>query len=206
MKYSNYIINGILLVAVIVLFILHFTGRGGDMKHSPTEGAVTDSTDYRLPIAFIRTDSLLANYKFYKDLTDAWMKRMEDKKLIINQRSEKFKKDVLDFQQKAQMNAFISQERQMQEQNRLAGIQQDLENYAAQVDRELSQEQVKMNQQLTDTIVAALKLFNVPKKYELILSNAGTDNILYADDVYDITKEVVDFLNARYVSVPVPTK
>jgi len=201
MKNSNYIINGILLAAIIVLFILQFTGRGG-MKSSDAADAAADSTGCHLPIAYIRTDSLLANYNFSKDLNEALMKKMEDKKLDINRRSEKFKKEVIDFQQKAQMNAFISQERQMQEQNRLAGMQQDLENYAAQSDKELTQEQIKMNQQLQDTIVAALKVFNGSKKYHLILSNVGTDNIFYSDDTYDITKDVIEFLNARYV----PTK
>jgi outer membrane protein len=44
-----------------------------------------------------------------------------------------------------------------------------------------------------------LKQFNTPKKYEYILSNAGTDNILYADEKYDITTEIIEYLNARYV-------
>ncbi|MCL1933356.1 MAG: OmpH family outer membrane protein [Candidatus Azobacteroides sp.] len=198
MKNSNYIINGILAIAVIVLFILQFTGRKSSMNPSETLGFVTDSTGHHLPIAYIRTDSLLTNYKFFIDLNDAGIKKLEDKKLDINRRSEKLKKEILDYQQKAQMNAFISQDRQMQEQNRLAGLQQDFENYYAQAQQEIAVEQTKMNQQLQDTIVAALKLFNMPRKYELILSNTGTDNILYAGDSYDITKEVTDFLNARY--------
>jgi len=200
MKNSNYIINGILIVAIIVLFILQFTGKRVSMKHPEGEIAA-DTTEFYLPIAYVRTDSLLPKYKFFNDLNQAYLKKIEDKRLIINQRSDKFRKEVLDFQQKVQMNAFISQERQMQEQNRLAGMQQDLENYSAQVDREISLEQAKMNQQLIDTIVAALKLFNTPKKYQLILSNAGTDNILYADDVYDITQDVTDFLNSRYTPI-----
>jgi len=199
MKNSNYIINGILVVAIIVLFILHFTGTGAKVKHPETDEIAADSTEYRLPIAYIRTDSLLASYKYFIDLNEASIKKIEDKKLDINRRMEKFRKEALDFQQKAQMNAFISQERQMQEQNRLAKMQQDLENYAAQVDKELTQEQENMRQQLTDTIVTSLKLFNIPKKYHLILSNAGTDNILYADDLYDITGEIIEFLNDRYV-------
>ena len=200
MKNSNYIINGILAVAIIILFIMQFTGGKTKEKASDTVEAVADSAKYHLPIAYIRTDSLLANYKFFIDLNEAGIKKIEDKKLIINKRSDSFKKEVLDFQQKAQMNAFISAERQAQEQNRLAGQQQELEKYISQVDQEMALEQAKMQQQLTDTIIAALKIFNTPRKYEIILSNAGTDNILYADESYDITKEVTDFLNGRYVS------
>ena len=199
MKNSNYIINGVLLVAIIVLFILQFTGRRANMKNSESDGAVADSTDYRLPMAYIRTDSLFPNYKFFVDLSEANLKKIEDKKLDINRRSEKFKKDVLEYQQKSQMNAFLTQERELQEQKRLAGVQQDLENYIARAEREMALEGENITRQLQDTIISALKLFNTPKKYHFILSNAGTDNILYADDVYDITKEVIEFLNARYV-------
>ena len=198
MKNSNNIISGVLIVAVIVLFILQFTGRRTNTESKIGE-AVGDSIDYHLPIAYIQTDSLLANYKFFNDLNETIIKKFENKKLSINQRTEKFKKEVIEYQQKAQMNAFISAERQMQEENRLAGLQQDLENYAAQAERELSVDQAKMQQQLVDTIVGALKIFNTPKKYEMILSNAGTDNILYADDSYNITNEIIEFLNARYV-------
>lgn len=196
---NNYIINGILAVAVIVLFVLQFTGKKTDTKNDTVGGIVTDSSVFHLPIAYIRTDSLMVNYKFFNDLNDAIIKKMENQKLVINQRTQKFQKEYVEFQQKAQMNAFISAERQQQEQNRLIGQQQDLENYAAQAEKELALEQMKMNQQLQDTIVAALKVFNNPQKYQFILSNVGTDNIVYADDSYDITKEVIEFLNARYV-------
>jgi len=199
MKNSNYIISGILAVAVIVLFILQFTGRKGDTKSLEVAGAITNSTGSHLPVAFIRTDSLMAKYKFFIDLSNDLLKKQEDKTLIIKQRDDQLKKDIADFYQKVQNNVFISQERAQQEQSRLEGRQQDLQKLVAQSDREMSIEQAKTSQQLQDTIIAALKIFNTPRKYELIFANAGTDNILYADDSYDITNEVVAFLNARYV-------
>ena len=199
MKNSNYIINGILTVAIIVLFILQFTGRKADTKHPENAKTIADSTDYRLQIAYVRTDSLLPKYQFFNDLNETYIKKTEDRRLVYNQKADKLNKDVLDYQQKAQMNAFFSQERQAEAEDRLRKQKQDLDNYADQITKELSMEQAKMVQQVTDTIIAGLKLFNTPKKYQLILSNAGTDNILYADDIYDITQEVTDFLNARYV-------
>jgi len=198
MKNNNYIINGILIVAIIVLFILQFTGRKADIKQPETAEAITESTNSYLPIAFVQTDSLMPNYIFFNDLSKTLMKNLEDKRLIIKQREERFQKEYLDYQEKAQRNVFISPERQRQEENRLYSLQQELNNLMTQVEQEMSLEQSKMSQQLQDTIVTALKQFNTPKKYEYILSNAGTDNILYAGDEYDITKEVIEFLNARY--------
>jgi len=199
MKNYNYIINGVLIVAIIVLFILQFTGRKADSNRPVSLEALIDSTGFHLPVAYIRTDSLLVNYKFYNDLTEENIKKIEDKKMDINRRSDNFQKQVLAYQEKAQANGFISPERRQQEENRLTTMQQDLQKYVAQVEQELSIENDKMQRQLHDTIVNAIKLFNTPKKYELIFSNTGTDNLFYADDSYDITQEIIDFLNARYI-------
>ena len=144
MKNSNYIINGVLIVAVIVLFILQFTGRSAGTKHPEIAGAMAESTNDVLPIAFVQTDSLLPNYKFFIDLNEATLKKIEDKRLIINQRSDRFRREVLDYQQRAQMNAFISDERQAQVEKNLANQQQELENYIAQTEREMALEQAQM--------------------------------------------------------------
>jgi len=200
MKNSNYIINGVLALAIIVLFILHFTGKGTFGKSSDAKGIAADSAEVRLPIAYVRTDSLLSNCKFFNNLNDALIKKAEDKRLQINQKAEQLNKDVVDFQQKAKMNAFLTQERMEQEQNKLLGRKQDLDALADQADKEIAAERVRVSTQVIDTIISSLKQFNNPKKYQLILSNSGTDNILYADEAYDITKEVIDFLNTRLSS------
>ena len=65
---------------------------------------------------------------------------------------------------------------------------------------ELMSENEKNSLQLRDSINAFLKEYNKDKKYSMIFSNTGFDNLLYADDVYNITQEILDGLNARYSS------
>ncbi|MDR0613638.1 MAG: OmpH family outer membrane protein [Dysgonamonadaceae bacterium] len=198
MKNAHYIINGILAVAVIVLFILHFSG--GKRNQSDNNGSQEGDSIRQslLPVAYIRTDSLLNNYMLFKDLNEASMKELENHRLDINQRKQRFEKEVKDFQQKVQLNAFITQERMNQEGARLEKTRNDLERYAAQIEQNLSEKQMHMQLQLQDSVLSGLKLFNAPQKYQIIFSNIGTDNFYYVNDAYDITKEVVDFLNARY--------
>lgn len=198
MKNAHYIINGILAVAVIVLFILHFSGGKRNQLNNNSLSGGDSIRQSLLPVAYIRTDSLLNNYLLFKDLNEASMKELENHRLDINQRKQRFEKEVQDFQQKVQLNAFITQERMNQEGARLEKTRNDLERYAAQIEQSLSEKQMHMQQQLQDSVLSGLKLFNVPQKYQIIFSNIGTDNFYYVDDAYDITKEVVDFLNARY--------
>ena len=197
MKNVNYIINGILAVAVIVLFILHFSGRRSN-QISSRNFFKSDSTNALLPMAYIRTDSLLANYKLFQTLNEASMKDMENHQLDLNQRKQKFERDVQDFQQKVQQNIFLTQERMNQEGARLEKTRSDLENYAAQIQQNLADKNTQMQKQLQDSVINGIKMFNNPQKYQIIFSNIGTDNFYYIEDAYDITKEVTDFLNARY--------
>jgi outer membrane protein len=200
MKNVNYIINGVLAVAVVVLFILHFSsGKSSPLNnYSSFDG---DSIHQSLlPVAYIRTDSLLNNYKLFKELNESSIKELENHRLDINQRKQKFEREVQDFQQKVQLNAYITQDRANQEGARLEKMRADLERYAAQIEQSLSEKQMQMQQQLQDSVLSGLKLFNTPQKYQIIFSNIGTDNFYYVDDAYDITQQVVDFLNARYTS------
>jgi outer membrane protein len=198
MKNANYIINGILAVAVIVLFILHFSGGKSNQLSSSSSFGGDSINQSLLPVAYIRTDSLLNNYKLFKDLSEASMKELENHRVDINQRKQKFEREAQEFQQKIQLNAFLTQDRANQEGARLEKTRNDLERYAAQIEQSLSEKQMQMQQQLQDSILSGLKLFNTPQKYQIIFSNVGTDNFYYVNDAYDITKEVVDFLNARY--------
>jgi outer membrane protein len=52
--------------------------------------------------------------------------------------------------------------------------------------------------ELADTVKVRLVEFNKDKGYQIIYSNTGADNILFADEKYDITKEVTEFLNKKY--------
>jgi outer membrane protein len=55
-----------------------------------------------------------------------------------------------------------------------------------------------LNEQLRDTLVSQLKVYNKDKGYQVILSNTMGDNILLAGDTYDITQEVIEYLNKNY--------
>jgi len=76
--------------------------------------------------------------------------------------------------------------------------EQDLQQLNAKLSQELMDVQQKVSEQLRDSINIFLKEYNKDKKFELILSNTSSDNILIANDAYDITKEVTEALNSRY--------
>ena len=193
----TYILRGIIGLTVLLFFASCNKPVGGDST-GPVSG---DSIPLRLPVAYISTDSLLSNYQFVVDKNEEILKNLENKRLDINKRSDKLQKDILEYRQKVQMNAYYSRERQEQAETQLGREQQNLEKLAADADREIGIQQQTLQLSLQDSLNLAIREFN-QGKYQIIFSNAGASTFFYMDESYDITKEVTDFLNARYI----PTK
>ncbi len=197
MKNLSLIFNGILLIAVIFLFVKVYNNK-------PDSNGVAvfnskDSTGYhRLPIAYINIDSLLINYQFAKEANESLIKKQEDSRLSINSRARTLETEMSEFQRKLENNAFLSRERAEQEQNRLLKKRQELQDLDGQLSQQLLQSQQKMSEQLRDTINSFLKGYNKNKGFEIILSNTSSDNILLTAKGYDITTEVTKLLNERY--------
>ncbi|MGI6048767.1 MAG: OmpH family outer membrane protein [Petrimonas sp.] len=201
MKNNNaYIIGGILAVAILILYILHFTsapGKNGVKKGELITMMMNDSS-ITLPVAYVNVDSLLMNYNFWKDLSEALMRTEENSRATLTQKERQLNTEIQRFQRNVQNNAFLSQERAEQEQQRILKMQQEYQQMAERLAQEFAVEQQKLNAELNDTVRMQMKEFNKNKGYEIIFSNTGSDNILFANEKYDITKEVTDFLNKKY--------
>lgn len=197
MKRINCLINGLAALALIVLFS-QCAGKA-DTKTTTTEGgATTAATPGDLKIAYVEVDTLLSKYNFCIDLNEAMMKKEENIRLTLNQKAAALDKDQKEFQKKYENNAFISPERAQQEYNRLMKMQQDLQALQNKLTNELATENQKNSLQLRDSINSFLKIYNQDKGYDLIISNTGFDNLLYANPSYNITQEIINGLNARY--------
>jgi len=196
MKNINYVINGVLAIAVVILFILHFT----DKKESTVQRMVTADGESAgiVPIAFVNVDSLLQNYNYAKDLYELQLKKQENARANITQEARKLENEMMEFRRKYENNAFLTAERAEQEQQRLLRKQQELQDLDNRTASELMAEQQKMSEQLRDSIVSQLKVYNKDRAYHIIFSDTGGDNVLLADDAYDITSELLDILNKRY--------
>ncbi len=195
MNKLSLILNAIFAIAIIILFILV-----GSMKTQKAGNhAVSNDTtrNGKLEVAYVNVDSLLLNYTFSKDANEELIKKQEDSRLTLNVKARSLQNEMQEFQRKLENNAFLSRERAEQEHNRLLKKQQDLQELEQKLTEELLEQQQKMSEQLRDTVNVFLKEFNKDGRYQLIISNTANDNILYAQEGYDITNEIVEALNAR---------
>lgn len=177
---------------------MQFSGK----KESEVTRTFTSGEDTTgiLPIAYVNVDSLLQNYNYSKDLNEIILKKSENSRASITQKARSLQSEMQDFQRKVENNAFLTRERAESEQQRLINKQQELQNLDNQLAQELVAEQQRVSEQLRDTLVSQLKEFNKDKHFQVIFSNTVGDNILLAGDAYDITGELIEYLNKNYSS------
>lgn len=198
-SYTNYIVSGVLAVAVIVLFILQFNSKSNSKEESGKNLSVLlNDSSITLPIAYVNVDSLLVNYNFAKDLNESLLRKEESTRATLNQRENQINSAAQEFERKLRNNAFLSQERAQQEQERIMKMNQEYQQLAERLSQEFLLEQQKLNLQMEDTIKVRIEEFNKTRNYEIIFSNISTSTLLYSKDKYDVTDEVVQFLNNKY--------
>lgn len=195
MKRINYLINGFTAVAVILLFS-QCSSKADTNTATGSGSAAGTLADMKL--AYVEVDTLLSQYNFCVDLNEAMVKKEENIRMTLNQKANELAKQKQEFQKKYESNAFVSPERAQQEYNRLMKEEQSLQELQNKLSNELAVENQKNSLQLRDSINSFLKEYNKTKGYSMIISNTGFDNLLYADSTYNITKEIVAGLNARY--------
>ncbi|MDR1273245.1 MAG: OmpH family outer membrane protein [Odoribacteraceae bacterium] len=194
MKNVSLGVNVLLFIAVIVLYVLHFTGKA--TPESADAGARVDRGDAR--IVYLNMDSLLTNYAQSKELNEAFLKKMETNRTDLNQKVKAWTQAGEEFQRKIDNNGFATRERADQEYKDLMLRKERLEQMEQEMRETMQREQMELNQKLYNAIIAFLTDYNKEKEYNLILSTTLGGNVFYAEPGFDITREVVERLNARY--------
>ncbi len=204
MKNLSLILNGVLAVAVGILFyqVNNLKHAGVDDNSGMTEVAVkptvtASSTNLGdAKIAYVNTDSINEKYQYIADFT----KVLKGKKAALEAQMEsmtmKFQKEYQEFQQSAQAGIAPQSELQKQQQN-LERQQQELANKELQM-QNLGVELEEKNMELNKNVKEFLKRFN-EGKFDYILSYSDlVPTILLTNPKLDITTQVLQGLNDEY--------
>lgn len=195
MKNLSIVLNVVLFVAVIVLYVLYFSGRKSpEVAMTDKASGAADATK----IVYINTDTLLNNYKLAVELNEAFLKKQEDRRTELNIKAKAIDQEGAEFQRKLQNNGFISEARAVEARDQLLVKQENFRRLQQEMMDKASREQSELNKQLFDEITNFLKEYNKEKGFNIVLSTQLGGNVLYAEDGFDITKEIVDRLNAGY--------
>ncbi|HTF16916.1 MAG TPA: OmpH family outer membrane protein [Chryseolinea sp.] len=190
MKNLSLILNAVLLVAVIVLFYLHFSSSRPAASASAEPASLGDSK-----IAYIRSDSVLKNYDYLKAQRESLEAKSEKMQQDYRNRAIGLQNEIAAYQRNVS-SMTLGQVRATEED--LGKKQQNLQMYQQSLGQQLAEEESKLNKELYDRITVFLKKYGVEKDLQVVLKLDPTSDVLYAVDGLDISKEVTDRLNTEY--------
>ena len=199
MKKVSLIINVVLVIAVAVLYVFHFSSKSSNeeiTKDTPTEAEKVQAME-ELPIAYVQIDSLLANMEMYVDITEKLNDKQQKLESSFTSQYQSFEKEVVDFQTKVQKGLLTRREAQELEAG-LGNKQAELENQRNSYLAELQEEGMVGQNKVINYIMEYLKEYNSDQKYKYIFSYSFGSALLYVNDASDITAEVLRGMNKKY--------
>ena len=196
MKNTSLILSIISLIAVVVFGVLTLT-KGGKQAEPATEEAATEAAQ-KGDIVYVDLDRILMEYDMANDLRSVVETKVQNIQAEVNRRGQKLEKEVTAYQEKIQKGLMTRSVAEVQGQ-KLQEQEIEFNNYAAQKQQEINEEQVVMMNQLGDAIQTFINKYNEEKQYAMILTNSGGAPVITADANLDITEAVLAGLNEEYI-------
>ena len=197
----HWIVEGVLLLAVIALFILHFVGtKGGDTSDNGNAPAVKVATKPgNGNILYVNLDTIYECDLFEEKqaVLDEESKKLEN---TFTTRQKKLEADYTQFQKN--MNAGVLTETQMQytyqqletESNKIREDYQTAMENLAQKQADLTNEMLEALREAADLVNASVE--GEPASYVITYSSSNP-TIVVVDPNRDITAQVVKELNKK---------
>ena len=178
------------------------TEKGNKVK--PAAGLEkADGKQESVKFAYVEFDSLLKNYEPYvqeMEKMKAEREKIEKAAASVTQNLEKkFQQQLAPIQQQVQSGKLDPNTAQQKAAQIQSSLEKEGQSAAAQYQKDLvalSKRDSLNTVNFTNKIQDFLKEYNKDNKYSMVFAKSGL-NILYADEGYDITEEVLKGLNAK---------
>ena len=198
MKNILIILNLVLLLAVGVLFYLHFNSIS--KKNIPVRNKLTeeqpniDMAAGSCNIGYFEMDSVEANFEMAKQ----WKKQLEKKEDHINSEMDRlqnlYQQKFVSFQQrKPSMNSSQLEAAS----NELSQLEETIKNTKNNLDQDYKTYYVQTQQEILSMIRKFCTDYNKDKKYAVIISDEP-GIVFYKDSTFDITSDLLTGLSKMY--------
>lgn len=149
-------------------------------------------------IRYVDEDSIMANYNLAKDFNEAMLRRQNQLDAAQQQRGNEINKFGTAMEQKYKNNGYLTEESLRADQAKLQKMQNDAQNYLGNLQQSIATELEQSRTQVLDSINNFMKEYAKQKGYDMVIYKSAA---LYVDEKFDVTKDVVEGLNKRYVKV-----
>ncbi len=196
MKNLSLMLNGVLFVAVGILYFLHFSGKKTtEPKQALTATKPAVSNGNQPLIAYVELDSLNENISYIKNKR----KELEAEQKAIETEWESGYKSLENKKNNflAKGNA-ITQEMAQQFQGQLLQEQQQIDEKKQSLSQRLNDKSYKFMDDIQKKLKEFLAEYNSQKNYTYIFTTGtGLDYMVYKDSSLNITGDVIAGMNEK---------
>lgn len=147
-------------------------------------------------LAYVNIDTLEGKYELLKTKREEFKKRQEEMENELQLSYNQMQNDANEVQKKVQANTLTQSEYEAA-QKRLMQMQKSLETRKQSLTEQLMKEQEDFNKDLKTRLDAFIDQYNKDKHYDFIFTYSSSgSSLLYVNKALDITKDVVDGMNA----------
>jgi outer membrane protein len=193
MKKLSIVLFAVLFLAVALLYFLQFSGNKSkkpvketNIKEFPAQG-----------IAFINIDTVIYKFDMFFDRREELMAKQKKAEAELNSKGKLYEKNGKDYQDKVS-KGLVTRATAAEMEQALVQQQQELVNLRDNLQSNLLEEEQVMNRQIIDYITTFLDENKSDYNYQYILGKSFGSVVLYGDSGLDITRRVLDAINAKY--------
>ncbi len=191
------ICNAVLFLGLVGIYILHFTGGDNTSNKVNANAKAPVIKEGGLKVAYVDTDTLLANYQYAKDLESELLTYKSQQEQYGRQQMAKFQKDYQDYLKNGSTLTLSQQQAKEAELKQRAEKMATLEQ---ELTAKIMERQMQENTKLLNAIFAKVREYNEQnQQFDIIMRKTFENSpTLYLNPGMDITKEILDELNKEY--------
>lgn len=191
MKNISLVFNGVLAVAIVVLFYFQFAEKKNNFTATASNKSAPTGS---FRIAYFESDSIQNHFEYFKEIRNALQAKDQVNSRQLNELKTTFTNRYQELQRAAQS---LSQAELANRQQELEQMQRTYQGKEQMMSQEMQDESFKKLQDVKKKIEDYLKEYNKDKGYAFIFSSAP-EFMYLKDSTYNITNDVVNGLNKLY--------
>jgi outer membrane protein len=190
--------NALLLLLVGNLYLKRGAAPASAMvtKKDSTGATVTVPVVPSLKLVYVNLDTLYEKYTYFKNEKKAFEKKERDLSASLEEKARALQQKAVAFQQKAEKGETARAVLEAEQQQ----LMQEEKTIMEERDRRgkgLMEETQKFNETLQKKVSAILDKMKADKGYDFVMSYVKGSSLLYVNNSYDITHDVIDALNSQ---------
>ncbi|AFL85575.1 outer membrane protein [Belliella baltica DSM 15883] len=186
---------GVLGIATLLFSACNKSGSNATPSSGEETTAEVSISD--LNIAYILTDSVIANFDFFKEQSGLITEKGKKFEEELGSRSRGFQQEVSNFEQTA--NSMTPNQARAKQED-LMTKERNLVTYRDNLMQELQADESKLYSDVIDQIQEFLTEYAEENDLEMILSYTRGGAVWYSKKSLDITDKVTEGLNAKYAA------